>query len=74
MRSRPVGSYAVVHEKAKSFYPLYERKSELEHQTHYCPGCGHGIAHKLVGRAIDELGLQDRIILVSLRCSARLTQ
>jgi 2-oxoisovalerate ferredoxin oxidoreductase beta subunit len=60
-----VGSYAVVQEKAKSFYPLYERKSELQHQTHYCPGCGHGIAHKLVARAIDELGLQDRTILVS---------
>jgi 2-oxoisovalerate ferredoxin oxidoreductase beta subunit len=60
-----VGSYTVVHEKAKSFYPLYERKSELQHQTHYCPGCGHGIAHKLVAQAIDELGLQDRAILVS---------
>jgi 2-oxoisovalerate ferredoxin oxidoreductase beta subunit len=60
-----VGSYTVVQQKAKSFYPLYERKSELQHQTHYCPGCGHGIAHKLVARAIDELGLQDRTILVS---------
>ena len=30
--------------------------------THYCPGCGHGIAHRLVAEVIDELGLQGRTI------------
>ena len=30
--------------------------------THYCPGCGHGIAHRLVAEVIDELGIQDRTI------------
>ena len=58
-------SYTVTHQKAKSFYPMYERKAELQHQTHYCPGCGHGIVHKLIARAIDELGIQDRTILIS---------
>ena len=43
----------------------YERKDELQHQTHYCPGCGHGIIHKMLARAIDELGIQDRTILIS---------
>ena len=57
--------YAVTHQKSKTFYPLYERKAELQHQTHYCPGCGHGIVQKLLARAIDELGIQDRTILVS---------
>ena len=57
--------YTVVRSKAKSFYPLYERKDELQHQTHYCPGCGHGIIHKMIARAIDELGIQDRTILIS---------
>src|SRR5579871_1991542 len=57
--------YAILHEKPRSFYGRYERKSELQHQTHYCPGCGHGIVHKLVARAIDELGIQDRMILIS---------
>jgi len=57
--------YVVTHEKAKSFYPTYERKAELQHQTHYCPGCGHGVVHKLIARAIDELGIQDRTILIS---------
>jgi len=30
--------------------------------THYCSGCGHGIAHGLVARAIDELGIRERTI------------
>ena len=56
--------YVVVHTKAKSFYERYERKEETQHQTHFCPGCGHGIAHKMLAQAIDELGIQDRTILV----------
>jgi 2-oxoisovalerate ferredoxin oxidoreductase beta subunit len=57
--------YEVVHQKARCFYDRYERKSELQHQTHYCPGCGHGIVHKLAAKAIDELGIQDRMVLIS---------
>jgi len=57
--------FTIVHEKANAFYDTYERKEELQHQTHYCPGCGHGIVHKMVARAIDELGIQDRTILIS---------
>ena len=57
--------YQVVRSKAKSLFPRYERKDELQHQTHYCPGCGHGIVHKMVARAIDELGIQDRTVLIS---------
>ena len=25
---------------------------------HYCPGCGHGIVHRLVAEVIDELGIK----------------
>lgn len=32
---------------------------------HYCPGCGHGIVHRLVAEAIDELHLQDRAVGVA---------
>jgi len=60
-----MASYTITHEKSKSFFEVYERKAELQHQTHYCPGCGHGIVHKLVARAIDELGIQDRTILIT---------
>src|SRR5690242_5875678 len=57
--------YELLHSRSEIFYDHFVRKSELQHQTHYCPGCGHGIAHKLVAEAIDELGLQDRTIFVS---------
>ena len=33
--------------------------------THYCPGCGHGILHRLVAQAIDELGLREKTIGVA---------
>ncbi len=33
-----------------------------ENHTHYCPGCTHGIVHRLVAEAIDELGIQDTTV------------
>ncbi len=30
--------------------------------THYCPGCGHGIAHRLIAEAVDELGIREKVI------------
>ena len=57
--------YQLIHAKSPVFYDLYERKSELQHQTHYCPGCGHGVVHKLIAEAIQDLGMQDRTIFVS---------
>jgi 2-oxoisovalerate ferredoxin oxidoreductase beta subunit len=59
-----VAEYEVTHCKAEAFYERFERKAELQHQTHFCPGCGHGQAHKLLAQAIDELGIQDKTILV----------
>jgi 2-oxoisovalerate ferredoxin oxidoreductase beta subunit len=58
MSSPSVSDYTVVRSKAKAFYDRYERKDELQHQTHYCPGCGHGIIHKMLASAIDELGIR----------------
>ncbi len=57
--------YDIIHSKSPLFYDLYDRKAELKHQTHYCPGCGHGVAHKLIAEALQELGLQDKTIFVS---------
>jgi len=57
--------FEVTHSRSPVFYDVFERKSDLQHQTHYCPGCGHGIVHKLIAEAIEEMGLQDRTILVS---------
>ena len=57
--------YQVLHSKSPLFYDGYERKGDLQQQTHYCPGCGHGVAHKLIAEALEELGLQDKTIFVS---------
>ena len=39
--------------------------------THYCPGCTHGVAHRLVAEVIDEMGLAERTIgVASVGCSA----
>lgn len=42
---------------------VFERTPTLKDTpTHYCPGCGHGIAHRLVAETIDELGIHGRTI------------
>jgi len=33
--------------------------------THYCPGCGHGIVHRLVAEVVDELRIREKIIAIA---------
>ena len=51
------------------FYERFERHAHGEglkgRATHYCPGCGHGLAHKYLADAIESLGVQDRTVMVS---------
>jgi len=65
MSNELISDYAVSHAKPKAFCDVYARKEDLRHQTHYCPGCGHGNVHKMLAMAIDELGIKDRTILIS---------
>jgi 2-oxoisovalerate ferredoxin oxidoreductase beta subunit len=58
-------SHMVLHQKPESFYGSFTRKAGNPEVTHYCPGCGHGVLHKLIAEAIDDLGIQDQTILVS---------
>jgi 2-oxoglutarate ferredoxin oxidoreductase subunit beta len=45
---------------------VYRRPESLRDvPTHYCPGCTHGIAHRLVAEVLDELGIRERTILVA---------
>ncbi|NIA12835.1 MAG: 2-oxoglutarate oxidoreductase [Nitrospiraceae bacterium] len=45
---------------------VYERPASLiDKTTHYCGGCGHGTAHKLVAEAIDHFGIRDRTVGVA---------
>lgn len=47
---------AVVFEKTKGL---------TDKQTHYCPGCTHGIIHRLVGEVLEELGVVGKAIGVA---------
>ena len=37
-------------------------RSMSDQPTHYCPGCTHGIIHRLVAEAIDELDIMERTV------------
>ena len=50
---------------------LYARPDTLvDTSTHYCPGCGHGIVHRLVAELLDDLELApSTIAIASVGCS-----
>ncbi len=43
---------------------LVYKKPSLMNDTpmHYCPGCSHGVVHKLVAEIIEEMGMEDKVI------------
>ncbi|MDE6403548.1 MAG: 2-oxoglutarate oxidoreductase [Muribaculaceae bacterium] len=42
---------------------VYSRPRLMDDRNmHYCPGCSHGVVHKLVSEVIEELGLEDKTI------------
>ena len=42
---------------------IFKRNQSLyDLPMHYCPGCGHGIAHRLVAEIVDELGIREKTI------------
>ncbi len=42
---------------------VYQKPEALtDKATHYCPGCTHGVAHRLVAEVIDEMGIRERAI------------
>ena len=52
------------------FYERFERHDHAQglkgRATHYCAGCGHGLVHRYLAEAIEELGIQDRTVAVGL--------
>jgi 2-oxoglutarate ferredoxin oxidoreductase subunit beta len=46
--------------ETKTVYARPEALTDVP--THYCPGCGHGLAHKLIAEVVDELGIRERTI------------
>jgi 2-oxoglutarate/2-oxoacid ferredoxin oxidoreductase subunit beta len=51
----------VVYQRPEAFTPI---------ATHYCPGCTHGVAHRLIAEVIDEMNLREQTIgVASVGCS-----
>ena len=46
----------VIFQRPESFTDVY---------THYCPGCTHGVAHRLIAEVIDEMGIREKTIGVA---------
>ncbi len=45
---------------------VYQRPESLTSTvTHYCPGCTHGVAHRLIAEVLDEMGLREKTIGVA---------
>lgn len=51
-----VATTEVVYQRPESFTAV---------NTHYCPGCTHGIAHRLIAEVLDEMGLREKTIGVA---------
>jgi len=46
-----------------AYKKVFGRPESLrDNPTHYCPGCGHSIAHRLVAECLDEMGLREKTI------------
>ena len=50
---------------------VFEKTKGLtDNQLHYCPGCTHGIIHRLVAEALEELGVTGKTVgIASVGCS-----
>ena len=50
--------------RSKGFFDSFDRRpGNIKKNMHYCPGCGHGILHKLIAEAIVDLEMQDQMII-----------
>lgn len=52
-------------------HTIYQKPDILKDcTTHYCPGCGHGIAHRLICEVLEELGIEgDTIGIAPVGCA-----
>ena len=59
-------SEKILYGRSKGFFPSFERRpGPVKTNMHYCPGCGHGILHKLIAEAIEDFKIKDKTILIS---------
>ena len=52
--------------RSKVFFDTFHRRpGPIKKNMHYCPGCGHGILHKLIAEAIEHFGIQENTTLIA---------
>jgi 2-oxoglutarate/2-oxoacid ferredoxin oxidoreductase subunit beta len=63
--------HQTIHPEAQGMDLVYERPGTLtDTRLHYCPGCGHGVVHRVLMEAVDELGIQEETIgIAPVGCS-----
>ncbi|OIP83187.1 MAG: 2-oxoglutarate oxidoreductase [Porphyromonadaceae bacterium CG2_30_38_12] len=45
---------------------VYKKNTVMnEVPMHYCPGCSHGVVHKIIGEIIEEMGVQEKTIAIA---------
>lgn len=56
---------------SKDVKPVFRRPESLSDVvTHYCPGCFHGIVHRLIAEVMDDLGIRERTVgIAPVGCS-----
>lgn len=56
----------ILYGRSAGFFPTFERRpGPIKTNMHYCPGCGHGILHKLIAEAIQDFGIKDKPIIIA---------
>lgn len=61
----------LVEDIKKAEYLVAKKSSVLTNKVmHYCPGCSHGVVHKLIAEVIEEMDIQDKTIgIAPVGCS-----
>ncbi|HAV23988.1 MAG: 2-oxoglutarate oxidoreductase [Ignavibacteria bacterium RIFCSPLOWO2_02_FULL_55_14] len=53
-------------ERINGYQLVYHRPDTLtDNPTHYCPGCSHGVVHRVMMEVVKEMGIQDRTVGVA---------
>ena len=48
--------------QAEPILKIGRPKTLLENRTHFCPGCGHGVVHRLIAEIVEEWGIRGEVI------------
>lgn len=58
-------SIKILKQRPEGFFPTFERRAPAAKNSHYCPGCGHGILQKIVAEAIADFKIKERTTFIS---------